>query len=67
MQNSRPNISRDLRTRILRCWENGWQVCNIMKLCGCTKDDVRQALKAKGIPLKDGDEGLRQSVMDLED
>lgn len=60
-------ITRELRNRILRCWTNGWQVSNIMQMCECNKDAVRQALKSKGITLKDGEAGLRQSVTDLTD
>ncbi len=62
------NVSlKGLRGQILRCWQNGWQVANIMQICGCTKDDVRQALKAKGITLLDGEAGMRQSIEDLKD
>lgn len=60
-------ISRELRNRILRCFKNGWQVSNIMAICHCNKESVRQALRSKGITLKDGDAGLRQSIEDLED
>lgn len=60
-------ITRELRNRIMRCWQNGWQVSNIMQICGCNKDAVRQALKSKGITLKDGEAGLRQSIADLTD
>ena len=60
-------ISREFRNRILRCWKNGWQVSNIMAICRCNKEAVRQALRSKGITLKDGDAGLRQSIEDLED
>ena len=60
-------ITRELRNRILRCWTNGWQVSNIMQMCECNKDAVRQALKSKGITLKDGEAGLRQSIADLTD
>ena len=57
----------NLRSQILRCWKNGWQVGNIMTVCHCTKEDVRQALRSKGITLKDGADGMRQSIDDLED
>lgn len=60
-------ITRELRNKILRCWQNGWQVSNIMQICGCNKEAVRQALRSKGITLKDGDEGMRQSIDDLKD
>ena len=60
-------ITRELRNQILRCWNNGWQVTNIMAVCRCNKEAVRQALRSKGITLKDGDEGLRQSIGDLTD
>lgn len=60
-------ITRELRNRILRCWQNGWQVTNIMAVCRCNKEAVRQALRSKGITLKDGEAGLRQSVNDLTD
>ena len=60
-------ITRELRNQILRCWQNGWQVSNIMQICGCNKETVRQALRSKGITLKDGDEGMRQSINDLKD
>ncbi len=59
-------ITRELRNQILRCWKNGWQVSNIMQICFCNKEAVRQALKSKGITLKDGDAGLRQSINELE-
>ena len=60
-------ITRELRNQILRCWNNGWQVGNIMAVCRCNKEAVRQALRSKGITLKDGEAGLRQSVNDLTD
>lgn len=60
-------ISKELRNQILRCWQNGWQVSNIMAICRCNKQAVRDALRSKGITLKDGDDGLRQSINDLED
>lgn len=60
-------ITRELRNRILRCWQNGWQVSNIMQICRCNKEAVRQALKSKGITLKDGEAGLKQSIADLTD
>ena len=60
-------ITRDPKNRILRCWQNGWQVTNIMVICRCNKEAVRQALRSKGITLKDGDEGMRQSINDLKD
>ena len=60
-------ITRELRNQILRCWNNGWQVTNIMAICRCNKEAVRQALKSKGITLKDGEAGLRQSIADLTD
>ena len=59
--------SREQKNPILRCWQNGWQVKNIMQICRCTKDDVRQALRSRGITLKDGDEGLLQSINEQED
>lgn len=60
-------ITRELRNQILRCWQNGWQVTNIMAICRCNKEAVRQALRSKGITLKDGEAGLRQSIADLTD
>lgn len=42
-------ITRELRNQILRCWQNGWQVTNIMAVCRCNKEAVRQALRSKGI------------------
>ena len=60
-------ITRELRNQILRCWQNGWQVTNIMAICRCNKEAVRQALKSKGITLRDGEAGLRQSIADLTD
>jgi hypothetical protein len=60
-------ITKELRNQILRCWQNGWQVTNIMAVCCCNKEAVRQALRSKGITLKDGDEGMRQSIDDLKD
>ena len=60
-------ITKELRNQILRCWQNGWQVTNIMAICRCNKEAVRQALKSKGITLKDGEAGLRQSIADLTD
>ena len=60
-------ITKELRNQILRCWTNGWQVGNIMRICGCNKEAVRHALASKGIMLKDGEAGLRQSVNDLTD
>ena len=60
-------ITRELRNQILRCWQNGWQVTNIMAICRCNKEAVRQALKSKGITLKDDEAGLRQSIADLTD
>ena len=60
-------ITRELRNQVLRCWQNGWQVTNIMAICRCNKEAVRQALRSKGITLKDGEAGLRQSVTDLTD
>lgn len=60
-------ITRELRNQVLRCWQNGWQVLNIMQICRCNKEAVRQALRSKGITLKDGDDGLRQSIDDLKD
>jgi len=60
-------ISKELRNQILRCWQNGWQVSNIMAICRCNKQAVREALRSKGITLKDGDDGLRQSINDMED
>jgi hypothetical protein len=38
-----------------------------MSVCRCNKESVRQALRAKGITLLDGEAGLRQSIMDLKD
>ena len=60
-------ITKELRNQILRCWNNGWQVTNIMAVCRCNKEAVRQALRSKGITLKDGEAGLRQSIADLTD
>ena len=60
-------ISKELRNQILRCWQNGWQVSNIMAICRCNKEAVREALRSKDITLKDGDDGLRQSINDMED
>ena len=60
-------ITKELRNQILRCWNNGWQVRNIMAVCRCNKEAVRQALRSKGITLRDGEAGLRQSVNDLTD
>ena len=60
-------ITRELMNQILRCWQNGWQVTNIMAISRCNKEAVRQALRSKGITLKDGDEGMRQSINDLKD
>ena len=60
-------ITKELRNQILRCWQNGWQVTNIMAVCRCNKEAVRQALRSKGITLKDGEAGLRQSIADLTD
>ena len=60
-------ITKEERNKILRCWTNGWQVGNIMTVCHCTKEAVRQALRSKGITLKDGDEGMRQSINDQKD
>ena len=60
-------ITKELRNQILRCWQNGWQVTNIMAIYRCNKEAVRQALRSKGITLKDGDDGLRQSIDDLKD
>lgn len=60
-------ITKELRNQILRCWQNGWQVTNIMAICRCNKEAVRQALKSKGITLKDDEAGLRQSIADLTD
>ena len=60
-------ITKELRNQILRCWQNGWQVTNIMAICRCNKEAVRQALRSKGITLKDGEAGLRQSIADLTD
>ncbi len=60
-------ITKELRNQILRCWTNGWQVSNIMQICRCNKEAVRQALRSKGITLKDGEAGLRQSISDLTD
>ena len=60
-------ITKELRNQILRCWNNGWQVTNIMAICRCNKEAVRQALRSKGITLKDGEAGLRQSIADLTD
>ena len=60
-------ITKELRNQILRCWQNGWQVSNIMQICRCNKEAVRQALRSKGITLKDGEAGLRQSIADLTD
>jgi hypothetical protein len=60
-------ITKELRNQILRCWTNGWQVSNIMQICRCNKEAVRQALRWKGITLKDGEAGLRQSISDLTD
>lgn len=60
-------ITKELRSRILRCWTNGWQVSNIMWICDCNKEAVRQALRSKGITLQDDEAGLRQSVDDLTD
>ena len=60
-------IPKELRSQILRCWQNGWQVTNIMAVCRCNKEAVRQALRSKGITLKDGEAGLRQSIADLTD
>ena len=60
-------ITRELMNQILRCWQNGWQVTNIMAICRCNKEAVRQALRSKGIALKDGDEGMRQSIDNLKD
>ena len=60
-------ITKELKNQILRCWQNGWQVSNIMAICRCNKQAVREALRSKGITLKDGDDGLRQSINDMED
>lgn len=45
------DITRELRNKILRCYDNGWSVENIMGICRCNKESVRQALKSKGITI----------------